>query len=313
MSVEEYARFMEKIHKKLCHVIVGKDRQIKILLAGLLSGGHILIEDIPGVGKTTLAKALALSVGGKFSRIQFTPDLLPTDITGTSIYNPKDGEFLYKPGPVFANILLADEINRASPRTQSALLEAMGERQVTVDGRSRDLDAPFLVIATQNPIESHGTYPLPEAQLDRFAIQLKLGYPPNEEEKRILYGDGGAVRLTDIEPVIESDMLIKILDSRDSMGLEDSVADYILALVDGTRDHPSVQLGSSPRGGLALLAASRAWALMQGRDHVSPGDIKVMAVPTLAHRLVLDAKAKYAGIKKESVIEEILNKVPVPR
>lgn len=308
-----YTEIISKVHQNLCHVIVGKTAEIDLLLAGLLSGGHILLEDIPGVGKTTLAKALALSVGGKFSRIQFTPDLLPTDIIGVSIYNPKDGEFHFKPGPLFANILLADEINRASPRTQSALLEAMGEKQVTVEGRSIPLEEPFVVIATQNPIESHGTYPLPEAQLDRFTLQLALGYPSGEEEKRILFNQGGAGRLNEIEQVIDPYGLVKLQKATAQVSIENSVADYLLALVEASRTHPAVRLGVSPRGALALLAVARSRALMEGRDYVIPDDLKAVAVASMAHRLVLESKAKYAGTRKETVIQEILGKVKVPR
>jgi MoxR-like ATPase len=307
------AERIARIRHNLCRVIVGKAGEIDTLIAGLLAGGHVLLDDIPGVGKTTLAKALARSVACDFSRIQFTPDLLPTDIVGASIYSQKDGEFHFKPGPIFTNILLADEVNRASPRTQSALLEAMGERQVTVDGHSRPLAMPFFVIATQNPVESHGTYPLPEAQLDRFAVQLSLGYPPAEEEKRILFGQGGATELEALAPAIDPAGLVALQHAAARVHLEDSVADYLLALVAASRTHPSVRLGASPRGALALLAVARAHALAAGRDYVTPDDVKRVAVPALAHRLVLDAKARYAGVGKESVVRQVLERVPVPR
>ncbi|MBX7223152.1 MAG: MoxR family ATPase [Blastocatellia bacterium] len=304
---------LAEIRDNLCRVIVGKQKQIDLLLAGLLSGGHILLEDIPGVGKTTLVKAIAVSIGGKASRIQFTPDLLPTDILGGSIYNQKDNEFLFKPGPIFANVVLADEINRASPRTQSALLEAMGEKQVTLDGRSLPLEKPFVVIATQNPVESHGTYPLPEAQLDRFAMQLSLGYPNGEELKAILYGQGGAGKLNEIKAVATLPELIDLQQQAATVEVETSLADYVVALVEASRTHPSVRFGVSPRGALSFLAAVKAAALMAGRTFVLPEDVKQMAVPTLAHRLVLDTKSKYSGVQKESVIQELLDSVKVPR
>lgn len=304
---------LAEIRQNLCRVIVGKQKQIDFLLAGLLSGGHILLEDIPGVGKTTLVKAIAVSIGGKASRIQFTPDLLPTDILGGSIYNQKDNEFLFKPGPIFANVVLADEINRASPRTQSALLEAMGEKQVTLDGRSLPLEKPFVVIATQNPVESHGTYPLPEAQLDRFAMQLSLGYPNGEELKAILYGQGGAGQLSEIKAVASLPELIELQQQAAAVEVETSLADYVVALVEASRTHPSVRFGVSPRGALSFLAAVKAAALMEGRTFMLPEDVKKMAVPTLAHRLVLDTKSKYSGVQKESVIQELLDSVKVPR
>lgn len=301
------------LHRALASVVVGKDAAISLLLAGVVGGGHVLLDDIPGVGKTTLAKALAIAVGGKFARLQLTPDLLPTDITGGSIYNPREGVFHFRPGPVFTNILLADELNRASPRTQSALLEAMAERQVTIDGKSLTLEPPFLVIATQNPIESHGTYPLPEAQLDRFAIQLALGYPELAEEKRVLAGEGGHTRLASLAPVLDPAALVALQAAAARVTVENSVSDYLMAIVTRTRSHPGVRLGVSPRGALALLHTARARALAGGRDFLVPDDVKQLAVPALAHRLVLDAKSKYAGTRKEAVIEEVLRETPVPR
>jgi MoxR-like ATPase len=308
-----HAETIARVRDNLGRVILGKTAEIDLLLAGLLSGGHLLLEDIPGVGKTTLAKALARSVGGAFSRIQFTPDLLPTDIVGVSIYNPQDGAFHFKPGPIFANILLADEINRASPRTQSALLEAMGERQVTVDGRSLPLEAVFVVIATQNPIESHGTYPLPEAQLDRFAVQLSLGYPPAAEEKRLLLQQAGAAHLDALQQVIDPTGLVALQRAALQIAVEDAVADYVLALVEASRTHPAIRLGVSPRGTLACLATARARALMLGRAYVTPDDVKTVAVVTMAHRLILDSKARYAGVHKEAIWHDILDTVKVPR
>ena len=308
-----HAEMIARVRDNLGRVILGKTAEIDLLLAGLLSGGHLLLEDIPGVGKTTLAKALARSVGGALSRIQFTPDLLPTDIVGVSIYNPHDGAFHFKPGPIFANILLADEINRASPRTQSALLEAMGERQVTVDGQSLPLEALFVVIATQNPVESHGTYPLPEAQLDRFAVQLSLGYPPAAEEKRLLLQQAGAAHLDALQQVIDPAGLVVLQRAAMQIAVEDAVADYVLALVEASRTHPAIRLGVSPRGALACLATARARALMLGRAYVTPDDVKTVAVVTMAHRLILDSKAKYAGVHKETIWHDILDTVKVPR
>lgn len=312
-KIEQHKLQLEQIQKQLRRVIVGKDREIDIFLVGLLSGGHVLLEDIPGVGKTTLAKALSRCVGGKLSRLQFTPDLLPTDIVGVSIYNPKDAVFHFQPGPIFCHILLADEINRASPRTQSALLEAMGEKQVTVDGKSRVLESPFFVIATQNPIDSHGTYPLPEAQLDRFAMRLSLGYPSLQEEKNILLGEGGHGRLEQIETIVSPEDLVQMQTYVASLAVETSVLDYVLALVNGTRHHGAVRLGVSPRGTLAFLAAARAYAFLQQREYVTPHDVKAVAVSAMAHRVILRTEARYSGTTQSQVIEDVLSKVSVPR
>ncbi|MBI4747044.1 MAG: MoxR family ATPase [Acidobacteria bacterium] len=313
MQTTHAVELIAKVRENLCRVIIGKQKQIDYVLAALISGGHLLLEDIPGVGKTTLVKALAASVGGKVSRIQFTPDLLPTDIVGGSIYNQKDGQFHFNPGPLFANVILADEINRASPRTQSALLEAMGEKQISIDGKSIRLEPPFVVIATQNPVDSHGTYPLPEAQLDRFCMQLSLGYPTTSELKSIMLGDGGTAKLDELTPAMSLEELLLIQALANKVEIENSVADYLLALVDATRSHQAVKFGVSPRGAIAFLATVRALAFMNGRLYVLPDDLKKLAVPVLAHRLVLDMKSKYAGIHKDTVITEILSTVRVPR
>ena len=304
------------VHTRICQnlelVIKGKAEVLKLVSVALLSGGNLLMEDVPGVGKTTLAKALARTIDGGFKRIQFTPDLLPTDILGSSIYNPNDGTFHFEQGPIFTNILLADEINRASPRTQSALLEAMSEQQVTIEGTCHALPVPFAVIATQNPVEYHGTYPLPEAQLDRFTMQISLGYPEPAEEKEILLGQKKRHPLESLQPVVKLSEVEEARKAVREIAFEEPLVDYLLALTDASRREPRLKLGVSPRGSLAMFRAAQALAWADGRDYVRPDDVKELAVPVLAHRLVLDTKARYAGVSKEDIVSELVAGVEVP-
>jgi len=300
-----------KLRQNLGRVILGKDEILRDLVVALLGGGHVLMEDVPGVGKTTLAKALATSLSADFRRVQFTPDLLPTDILGSSVYNPVDGSFTFKEGPIFANIVLADEINRASPRTQSALLEAMSERQASIEGVTRPLPAPFVVVATQNPIESHGTYPLPEAQLDRFAMRLNLGYPAAEHEVEVLFAQAHHHPLEDVRPVLDGAGVLALQAIVREVRVERSLGRYMVALAEATRGHKALRLGCSPRGALILFRMTQARAFVEGRDYAIPEDVRSVAVQTLAHRLGLDTKARYSGVQREDVVREILDKVPV--
>lgn len=311
MEIVQAASVLKTIKENINKVMIGKSEVIDLVLTALLSGGHILLEDVPGTGKTKLAKSLARSLDLPFSRIQFTPDLLPSDITGIHYYNQKQGEFVYREGPVFANIVLADEINRATPRTQSSLLECMEEKQVTVDGETMRLEEPFLVIATQNPIETAGTYPLPEAQLDRFLMQLSMGLPKESEElqmiERFIKGDP----FDEIEPVCTKDTLLSMSQVHREVFVHTAVREYILALITRTRNHDKIKLGVSPRGTLAFVKAVQAYAVVQGRSYVIPEDVKVLAVPVMAHRVVM-----YGGINRTqntvNTIKEILDQVPVP-
>jgi len=292
-------------------VILGKDEALDHVLVALLSANHLLLEDVPGVGKTTLAKALARSFDGHFRRVQFTPDLLPTDILGSAVYNPRDGSFSFQEGPVFTHVLLADEINRASPRTQSALLEAMSEGQVSSDGATRPLPSPFLVVATQNPVEYHGTYPLPEAQLDRFGLRLSLGYPGAEEEVDVVFSQAERHPVDTLEPVLSAGDVLALQALVRKVRVERRLGRYVVALAEATRRHPSIQLGCSPRGTLMLVHAAQARAFVSGRDFVTPEDVKAEAVPVLAHRLGLETKARYAGVSKEEIVRDLLASVPI--
>lgn len=300
------------LKRNLTAVIRGKEETIEVLLIGLLAGGSILMEDVPGVGKTTLAKALARSLDAEFRRVQFTPDLLPSDILGASIYNPADGSFTFKKGPIFCSILLADEINRASPRTQSALLEAMSEGQATIEGVRHDLPTPFFVVATQNPVDFHGTYPLPEAQLDRFLIQLRVGYPERETEIEILYDRASVLPVEELQTVLNITEVTTLQKQVRSVRMERSVAGYIVDLVTRTRKHPLLKLGVSPRGTLMLFRAAQACAFLGARDYVLPDDVQRMAGFVLPHRIVLTPKARYGSVTKEQIIEEIVNQQAVP-
>jgi MoxR-like ATPase len=304
---------MQAIIANLSRVIQGKEDKIELLVLALVAGGHILIEDIPGVGKTTLARSLAKSIDGIFSRIQFTPDLLPSDITGINVYQQSLGEFTFKGGPIFSNILLADEINRASARTQSALLEAMGEEHVTIDGQTHPLPKPFIVLATQNPVEYHGTYPLPEAQLDRFMLQIDLGYPPLDIEQSLAINRSSQDPVDTLSNIISLDDLIALRDKVDNVKVEKSISKYLLQIIIATRKHAHVRLGVSTRGTLHYARIARALAILEGRDFVIPEDIKKLAIPVMSHRLLLNTKAQYSGITASNIIQEILDLESVPR
>ena len=302
----------ERIIANVERVILGKHEEVQSAVVALLCQGHLLVEDVPGVGKTMLAKSLAKSVGCTFRRIQFTPDMLPTDVTGVSVFNQKTREFEFRPGPVMAQIVLADEINRATPKTQSALLEAMEERQVTVDGVTYPLSRPFLVLATQNPIEYEGTFPLPEAQVDRFMMRIRLGYPAMEEEMRILDSQRVVHPVEQIGQVVSAEELVQAQDEVKEVYVDDLVKEYIVELVRATRSHPDVYLGASPRGSLALHKTSRALAAILGREYVIPDDVKALAEPTLAHRLIISPSARIKNVDARSIIQETLDSVPVP-
>ena len=302
----------ERVIANVEQVIVGKRSAIELILIAVICEGHVLIEDVPGIGKTTLAKAIAKSLGCTFKRIQFTPDLLPSDVTGISFFNQKQSEFEFRPGPVMSQIVLADEINRATPRTQSALLEAMEERQVTVDGETRMLPRPFVVLATQNPIELEGTFPLPEAQVDRFLVQMKLGYPEAEDESRMVQRFEQRSPLDDLGSVVDPDELRRMQAEVRAIRVEDSVRDYIVDVVRATRRHPAVELGASPRGSLSLHRTAQALAAVRGRDFVIPDDVKYMAPFVLTHRLIISPQTRLRGRTADEILREIVSGVPVP-
>ncbi|ASS70160.1 AAA family ATPase [Bacillus atrophaeus] len=312
---EELHPLLGKAVEHIDKVMIGK-RDIAILsLAAILAKGHVLLEDVPGVGKTMMVRSLAKSIGADFKRIQFTPDLLPSDVTGVSIYNSKTMEFEYRPGPIMGHIVLADEINRTSPKTQSALLEAMEEGSVTVDGKTMPLAEPFLLMATQNPVEYEGTYPLPEAQLDRFLFKLRMGYPSVEEELEVLALQEKSHPIETMEPVITKEQFVRLQQEVQHVQVDASIKAYIVDLTHKTRQHPSVYLGVSPRGSIALMKAAQAYALMHNRDYVIPDDIQYLAPYSLPHRMILHSEAKFEGMQSEAVIREIISnaKVPVQR
>jgi len=303
--------FAAKITANIEKVIIGKRDTIELLLVAMLCEGHVLIEDVPGVGKTMLARALAISLGGGFKRLQCTPDLLPNDVTGVSVYNQQTGQFEFRPGPVFVNILLVDEINRATPRTQSALLEAMQEQQVTVDGETRPLSRPFMVLATQNPIEYEGTFPLPEAQLDRFLMRLAVGYPAMSDEKQLLIHLQREHPITRLKPILDGSQILPLQQLVWDVHVDDSLHDYIVRLVTATRNHSDLVLGGSPRASLALFKTAQALAALRGRDHVIPDDIQYLVQPTLAHRLIIRPEAELRGRTPLNILGEVVKNTPL--
>jgi MoxR-like ATPase len=310
--MEEIQSFTTTVIDNVERVIIGKREVVELTLIGLLAQGHLLIEDVPGVGKTMLARSIAKSIGCTFRRIQFTPDMLPSDVTGVSVFNQKTLEFEFRPGPVMAQIVLTDEINRATPKTQSALLEAMEERQATVDGVTYPMKRPFLVLATQNPIEYEGTFPLPEAQLDRFMLRISLGYPSKENEQKILDAQQFRHPIEEIEQVVTVQELVAAQEQVKEVHVEDLVKRYIVDLVGMTREHPDAYLGASPRGSLNLYKAGQVRAAIHGRDYVIPDDIKALAMAALAHRLIVSPSARIKDVDPRAVIEDVLQSVPVP-
>ena len=312
-AVEAVADIYNRIEQGVSSVVQGKPQVIRLALIALLAEGHLLVEDVPGVGKTMLAKSIARSIACSVRRVQFTPDLLPSDITGTTVYNAETHDWEFKPGAVFANIVLGDEINRAGPKTQSALLEAMEEHTVTVDGTTHSLAVPFMVVATQNPIELDGTYALPEAQRDRFMMRVTIGYPSSDAELQILNTHGAGDAATTLQPVATAQEIAGLIDVVKHLHAADALKEYVVGIVRANREHPAVELGCSPRAGLALLRAGRAAAACLGRDYVVPDDVKALAPHVLSHRLILTPDARMAEVTPESVIADVLGQVPIPR
>ncbi len=312
VDLADVAQTLAEIHAYVASVLEGKPDVVRLAITALLTEGHLLVEDVPGVGKTLLAKALARSVDCTVARIQFTPDLLPSDITGVTVYSPESGSFRFRPGPVFANIVLGDEINRAGPKVQSALLEAMEESSVTIDGVTHELARPFMVIATQNPIELEGTYPLPEAQRDRFLMRISVGYPDQDGELAVLRTHGGEDKLAQLKPVTDASSVAAVIAAIRQINVAESIERYIVAVCRATRAHPDTELGASPRAGLALLRASRAHAAMDGRTHVVPDDVKALAAHVLSHRLILTPEASLAGRQAHDVVVDVLDQQNVP-
>ncbi|HEV7663000.1 MAG TPA: MoxR family ATPase [Chloroflexota bacterium] len=311
MAVAVVQSVGERLCRNVEQALVGKAAIVKLAVAALLCEGHLLVEDVPGIGKTTLARALASSIGGTFRRLQCTPDLLPSDVTGVSVFDQRSGDFVFRPGPIFANILLADEINRATPRTQSAVLEAMQEAQVSADGVTRPLPRPFVVLATQNPVELEGTFPLPEAQLDRFLMRLSVGYPSEVDEEALVVR-GTAALAEPLQPVVSAEDVLAATAEASRVRVQDDVRHYLVQVTRATRDDPDVRLGASPRATLALHRATQAWAAMHGRDFVLPDDVKLLARPVLAHRLIASLEARLRGRDAAAIIDSILDKIPVP-
>lgn len=307
---------MEQMNKQLMDhvgkIIVGKDHTIELVMTAIIASGHVLLEDVPGTGKTMLAKSVASSLDCTFQRIQFTPDLLPSDLTGIHFFNQKEGDFEFRPGPLFANLVLADEINRATPRTQSSLLECMEERQISIDGSTRQLERPFIVIATQNPVDNQGTFPLPEAQMDRFMMKIRMGYPSSEESVEILRRTVASLSVADLSAIISREQLLEAQSTYTSVQIDEDLLRYIIRLTEATRQHPELSLGVSPRGAQALLRASQAWAALHGRDFVLPDDIKLLAEPVLAHRLVFRNRVRQQEGLAERIIQELLSQTEVP-
>ena len=308
----EPTRLSEALVENVESVIVGKRSAIELTLVSLISRGHALIEDVPGVGKTMLARSVAVTTGCEFRRVQFTPDLLPSDVTGASIFNQKTENFEFRPGPIMAQIVLADEVNRATPKTQSALLEAMGEHQVTVEGVTHMLPEPFMVLATQNPIEYEGTFPLPEAQLDRFFMRISLGYPSRDEEVAIMDRREAADPIDSLQAACKPEDILELQKQADTVYIDELVKRYIVDLANSTRDHREASLGVSPRASLNLMKGAKAMAMIRGRDYVVPDDVKVIAEPVMAHRVLLSPAARMRGVTQQAVVGEILNEVPVP-
>jgi MoxR-like ATPase len=302
----------EKVKGNVQKVMVGKDDTIDLLLVALISSGHVLLEDVPGTGKTLLAKTMAKSLSCSFNRIQFTPDLLPTDITGINFYSQKNSEFEFRPGPIFSNLILADEINRATPRTQSSLLESMEERQTTIDGETRVLERPFMVIATQNPVENQGTFPLPEAQLDRFLIKINVGYPSKEEGVEILKRFKVNNPIEEIQPVASKEDIVMAQNLYSNVYVSDDILSYIMEFVEKTRNHPNIELGVSPRGSQSLLKAVQVYAVLKGRDYVTPDDVKKMIKPVCGHRIVLNHTMRSKGNQVEIILDKLMEETPVP-
>ncbi|GAA6394135.1 MoxR family ATPase [Lawsonibacter sp. OA9] len=302
-------KLSQNIQEETGKIIVGKSDRIRLIVMSILANGHILLDDLPGVGKTTLVKTISIALGCQSGRIQFVPDLLPSDIIGMRIYNQKTGDFELRQGPVMTNLLLADEINRAIPRTQSALLEAMEERQISIDGEQFPLPAPFLVLATQNPVESESTFRLPAAQMDRFLIRISMGYPTPKEERRMLRNLGDEIPFDQVRPVTNAQELVEAQRQISQVHLSDAVADYIVALAAATRSHPQLKMGASPRATRGLYRAAKVWAAMEGRDFVTPDDVKTLAAPVLEHRLILDSGARFSGVSVSAILDDVLERL----